>query len=160
MRTVNINPHTHTRLPRYARDKPGVIERVHGAHVFPDHNAHGLGEDPQWLYTVRFSGAELFGPTPTPRPASRSMPSSPTFAEPWEAQTFALAVTLSERGVFSWREWTEAVGEHGDWVTALEQLVCERGLGDTLAAHRAAWRRADERTPHGTPIESRPDDFS
>jgi hypothetical protein len=87
------------------------------------------------------------------------MPSSPTFAEPWEAQTLALAVTLSERGVFTWRQWTEAVGAHGDWLTALEHLVCERGLGDTLAAHREAWRRADERTPHGTPIELTPGDF-
>ena len=41
--------------------RPGVIERVHGAHVFPDSNAHGEGENPQWLYTVRFSGRELWG---------------------------------------------------------------------------------------------------
>jgi hypothetical protein len=66
VRTRNLNPRTHTRLPRYARGKQGVIELVHGAHVFPDHNAHGLGEDPQWLYTVRFSGSELFGPDGDP----------------------------------------------------------------------------------------------
>ena len=64
--TVNIHPHTHTRLPRYARGKQGVIERVHGAHVFPDANAHGLGEDPQWLYTVSFTGPELLGPDADP----------------------------------------------------------------------------------------------
>ncbi len=87
------------------------------------------------------------------------MPSSPTFAEPWEASVFALAVTLSDRGVFSWREWTEAVGAHGDWLSALEHLMAERGLGDALATHRAAWRRADERTPHGVPIELSPEDF-
>ena len=46
---------------RYTRGKRGVIERVHGAHIFPDSNAHGLGEAPQWLYTVRFTGAELWG---------------------------------------------------------------------------------------------------
>ena len=51
----------HTRLPRYARDKEGVVELVHGVHVFPDSNAHGRGENPQWLYTVRFSGRELWG---------------------------------------------------------------------------------------------------
>ena len=59
--TRNIHPKTHTRLPRYARAKRGVIERVHGAHVFPDSNAQGHGEAPQWLYTVRFTGLELWG---------------------------------------------------------------------------------------------------
>jgi nitrile hydratase len=52
-------PH-HTRLPRYARDKPAVIERIHGMHVFADANASGQGEQPQWLYTVVFSGTELW----------------------------------------------------------------------------------------------------
>ncbi len=61
VRARNINPHGHTRLPRYARGKAGEIVSVHGTHVFPDSNAHGLGEDPQWLYTVRFSAAELWG---------------------------------------------------------------------------------------------------
>lgn len=56
-----INPTTHTRLPRYARGKRGVIEAVRGFHVFPDGNAHGLGENPQWLYSVRFAGTELWG---------------------------------------------------------------------------------------------------
>ncbi len=85
------------------------------------------------------------------------MPSSPTFNDPSDAAVFALATLLSERGVFSWREWTEAVGAHGDWVSALEALV---GMPDELEAHRAAWRRADERTPHGVPIELTPADFS
>jgi nitrile hydratase len=57
----NMHPTGHTRLPRYARGKRGVVERVHGAHVFPDANAAGKGEDPQWLYTVRFAGPELWG---------------------------------------------------------------------------------------------------
>jgi nitrile hydratase len=56
-----INPIGHTRLPRYARGKAGEIVAVHGTHVFPDSNAHGMGEDPQWLYTVRFSARELWG---------------------------------------------------------------------------------------------------
>jgi nitrile hydratase beta subunit len=59
--TRNLNPVGHTRLPRYARDKPGVVERVHGAYVFPDAQALGRGEDPQWLYTVRFVGRDLWG---------------------------------------------------------------------------------------------------
>jgi nitrile hydratase subunit beta len=61
VRTRNLNPRTHTRLPRYARGKAGVVELVHGCHVFPDANALGLGEDPQWLYTVRFTALELWG---------------------------------------------------------------------------------------------------
>ena len=61
VRTRSINPDGHTRLPRYARGKVGEIVAVHGTHVFPDSNAHGLGEDPQWLYTVRFTAQELWG---------------------------------------------------------------------------------------------------
>ena len=61
VRTLNIHPTGHTRLPRYARGKGGTIERVHGAHVFPVTNAHGAGERPQWLYTVVFAGDELWG---------------------------------------------------------------------------------------------------
>jgi nitrile hydratase beta subunit len=61
VRTRNINQRGHTRLPRYARAKKGAIERVHGAFVFPDSNAHGAGEQPQWVYTVRFSARELWG---------------------------------------------------------------------------------------------------
>jgi nitrile hydratase subunit beta len=62
VRAKNINPPTHTRLPRYVRGHVGTVERVIGCHVFPDSNAHGAGENPQWLYTVRFSGSELWGP--------------------------------------------------------------------------------------------------
>jgi nitrile hydratase len=61
VRTRNINPEGHTRLPRYARDKTGEIASVHGTHVFPDSSGNGKGEDPQWLYTVRISARELWG---------------------------------------------------------------------------------------------------
>ena len=61
VRTRNINPATHTRLPRYVRGHVGTVERVLGCHVFPDSNSLGRGEDPQWLYTVRFDGCELWG---------------------------------------------------------------------------------------------------
>ncbi|AIC28043.1 nitrile hydratase subunit beta [Rhizobium etli bv. mimosae str. IE4771] len=61
VRTRNFNPATHTRLPRYARAKAGVIEAVQGSFVFPDDNAHGKGENPQWLYTVVFDGGEIWG---------------------------------------------------------------------------------------------------
>ena len=56
-----MHPPTHTRLPRYVRGHVGVIELLHGAHVFPDSNAMGQGEQPQWLYTVTFDGRELWG---------------------------------------------------------------------------------------------------
>jgi nitrile hydratase subunit beta len=61
VRAKTIDPLTHTRLPRYVRGHVGAIERVIGCHVFPDSNASGAGEDPRWLYTVRFDGPELWG---------------------------------------------------------------------------------------------------
>ncbi|EMS97428.1 nitrile hydratase subunit beta [Agrobacterium tumefaciens str. Cherry 2E-2-2] len=61
VRTRVIHPRTHTRLPAYARGKRGVISHIHGAHIFPDSHAHAKGEDPHWLYTVVFDGAELWG---------------------------------------------------------------------------------------------------
>ena len=66
VRAKNINPLAHTRLPRYVRGHIGTIERVLGCHVFPDSNARGAGENPQWLYTVRFDGRELWGPDGDP----------------------------------------------------------------------------------------------
>jgi nitrile hydratase accessory protein len=102
----------------------------------------------------------------------------PVFAAPWEAQAFALAVALHERGVLSWPEWAAALGEEirraqvaGDpdtggtyyrhWLAALERLVAEKGAADaaTLARYADAWGRAAERTPHGTPIALAPADF-
>jgi nitrile hydratase subunit beta len=61
VRTRNLNPTTHTRLPRYARDKRGTVEAVRGCHVFPDAAALGAGDNPQWLYTVAFPARELWG---------------------------------------------------------------------------------------------------
>ena len=60
--TKTINPTGHTRLARYLRNHAGEIIAVHGAHVFPDSNAAGKGEDPQWLYSVKFAASELWGP--------------------------------------------------------------------------------------------------
>ena len=67
VRARNIHPDGHTRLPRYARGRSGVIVASHGAHVFPDSHAHGLGEDPRPLYTVRFTARELWGEAAHPR---------------------------------------------------------------------------------------------
>ena len=61
VRTLSVAPAHHTRLPGYTRGKCGVIEQIHGAHVFADTHAQGLGEQPQWLYTVAFDETELWG---------------------------------------------------------------------------------------------------
>ena len=67
IRARNMHPAGHTRLPRYARGKLGVIERDHGVFVFPDTNAHFLGEQPEHVYSVRFAASELWGPQGAPR---------------------------------------------------------------------------------------------
>jgi nitrile hydratase accessory protein len=117
-------------------------------------------------------------------PAVASMPGlprdegGPVFREPWEAQAFALAVALAERGVFTWSEWAAALGEEikraqaaGDpdlgntyyrhWLAALERLVAAKGVASAavLARYRDAWDHAADRTPHGAPIELREEDF-
>jgi nitrile hydratase subunit beta len=66
VRAQNINPPGHTRLPRYARGRVGLVEAVRGCHVFPDSAAKGAGENPQWLYTVVFEGRELWGENADP----------------------------------------------------------------------------------------------
>jgi nitrile hydratase accessory protein len=93
------------------------------------------------------------------------------FAEPWEAEAFALAVSLQERGVFTAAEWAEALGAeiarapelsyYRQWLAALERLVASKGLTDaeTLTRYADGWGRAAERTPHGTPIELRDSDL-
>jgi nitrile hydratase accessory protein len=96
----------------------------------------------------------------------------PVFAEPWQAQAFAMAVKLSEQGHFTWKEWAAALahelksaadrGEADDgshyyhhWLAALERLVMAKGLTDaaTLQARKEAWADAYRHTPHGKPIE-------
>ena len=67
VRARNINPTGHTRLPRYARGKIGVIDRDHGVFLFPDTNAEFLGENPQHVYSVRFAARELWGELASPR---------------------------------------------------------------------------------------------
>jgi nitrile hydratase accessory protein len=103
----------------------------------------------------------------------------PVFREPWEAQAFAMALALHERGLFTWTEWAATIAEeikraqaagnpdtgetyYRHWLNALERLVAEKGVtdGQTLARYRDAWDHAADRTPHGKPIELRPDDFA
>ena len=95
-----MHPAGHTRLPRYARGRVGVVERVHGAHVLPDANAHGAGEQPQWLYTVRFAGRELWGADADPAPDGhdRGLGELPrrTRVTPWSGGTRASGVAQEE----------------------------------------------------------------
>ena len=95
----------------------------------------------------------------------------PVFAEPWQAQAFALSVRLSAQGHFTWKEWAAALadelkaaadrGEHDDgtryyehWLAALERLVTSKGLTDpaSLLARKEAWADAYRHTPHGKPV--------
>jgi nitrile hydratase len=81
VRTIVINPGGHTRLPRYARGKTGTVVMLHGAHVFPDTSAHARGESPDWLYTVEFTGPELWGRDADPR-SSMSIDAWEGYLEP------------------------------------------------------------------------------
>jgi nitrile hydratase accessory protein len=102
----------------------------------------------------------------------------PVFREPWEAQAFAMTLSLHERGLFTWNEWAATLADEirraqaaGDpdtgetyyrhWLAALERLVAAKGLAspETLARYRDAWDHAADRTPHGMPIELKPEDF-
>lgn len=108
------------------------------------------------------SGPDLAALPRLPRDAE-----GPVFAEPWQAQAFALTLRLHEQGAFTWTEWAHALSEalardpHDDgaryydhWVAALEGLVTGRGLAGAaeLADRKTAWRDAYLRTPHGQPV--------
>jgi nitrile hydratase beta subunit len=82
VRTTAAAPPHHTRLPGYARGKRGVIERVHGAHVFADTHAQSLGERPQWLYTVMFDERELWGASTAPQHSCVSVDAWEPYLEP------------------------------------------------------------------------------
>ena len=103
----------------------------------------------------------------------------PVFAEPWQAQAFAMTLALHRRGVFTWPEWAQALATEiaaaqaagdadlGDtyyrhWLSALERLLAAKGVSTVgeLESHRLAWAHAAGRTPHGQPIELRSDDFA
>ena len=118
------------------------------------------------------------------RRATESVPSipcdaeGPVFREPWEAQAFAMTLALYDRGLFAWPEWAAILGDEikkaqaagdpdtGDtyyrhWLNALERIVAEKAVTDaaTLRRYHDAWDHAADRTPHGTPIELKPEDF-
>jgi nitrile hydratase accessory protein len=99
----------------------------------------------------------------------------PVFAEPWQAQAFALAVKLSDQGYFTWKEWAATLAEelkaaanrgepddgsryYQHWLAALERLVTAKDLSDpaSLLARKEAWAEAYRHTPHGKPVELAP----
>ena len=111
------------------------------------------------------------GATPPALPAPPRDGDGAVFAEPWEAQAFALTLKLHEAGHFTWREWATTLGaeieaarsrgdpDRGDtyyqhWLAALERLATEKGLvrGGELGTRKAAWTRAFRNTPHGQPV--------
>jgi nitrile hydratase accessory protein len=100
------------------------------------------------------------------------------FREPWEAQAFAMALTLYDRGVFTWSEWAAMLADeirraqaggnpdtgetyYRHWLATLERMVAEKGVAsaETLHRYREAWDHAADRTPHGQPIALKPEDF-
>ena len=102
----------------------------------------------------------------------------PVFGAPWQAQAFAMTLALYERGLFTWPEWAAVLAaciaaapaapdeDAGDayyrqWLAALERMVATKGASTDgeLLQYQQAWDRAADRTPHGRPIELRPDDF-
>jgi nitrile hydratase accessory protein len=106
-------------------------------------------------------------------------PEGPVFRAPWEAQAFAMVVALHDRGLFTWPEWAASLAEEiqraqtaGDpdtgetyyhhWLATLERIVAQKGAADpaTLTRYCAAWQHAAQRTPHGSPITLRDEDFA
>jgi nitrile hydratase accessory protein len=128
----------------------------------------------------------LSPPEPAPYPALDSLPrlpnlgeEGPVFAEPWQASAFALAVSLSREGYFTWSEWAQALGDelkasaargepedgsryYDCWLAALERLIISRRLSDaaSMAACREAWADAYRHTPHGQPVQLEPSSMS
>jgi nitrile hydratase accessory protein len=124
------------------------------------------------------SGADALAGLTAALPGLPRDEAGPVFREPWEAQAFAMTVALYRKGLFTWTEWAaslaaeikraQAAGDpdtgetyYQHWLAALERLVAEKGVSDlaSLARYRDAWHRAADRTPHGSPIELKPEDF-
>jgi nitrile hydratase accessory protein len=98
----------------------------------------------------------------------------PVFEDPWQAKAFAIAVALHQRGVYTWSEWTDMLGAriataseadaggyYRTWLDTLEEMLVQKGVStsDDATRWREAWRHAATRTPHGSPIEVRSEDF-
>jgi len=116
--------------------------------------------------------------TPPELPGLPRDADGPVFGAPWQAQAFAMAVALHEHGLFTWPEWAQALAEtirtspaspeedagaayYRQWLATLEHLVARKGASSPqeLQRYRDAWDHAADRTPHGRPVELRPEDF-
>ena len=194
VRARNINPSYHSRLPRYARGRTGVVQanrgamleawvRIHATFTQCDSQLANYGVTRR-IHTM--PSMWICGKTTLSRSENLSgdlarfaelphLPKDvegPVFAEPWQAQAFALTVGLHNAGRFSWAEWTTALaielrvaavrGEPDDgshyyehWLSALEHLVTTKGLTEaaSLDNRRKAWAQAYRATPHGRPVE-------
>ena len=216
-----LHRRTHTRLPGYVRGHSGIVERIHGCHIFPDAHAIGQGEQPQWLYNIGFIAKELWGDDSkrpgkvyvdcwepyledvktmkdfncSPHRSATATPDTqhtrtscndlletistiprednePVFREPWQAEVFAIVLSLHEQSLFSWSEWAEILSQQitqaqqqgdadkGDtyynhWLSALEKLLVLKGIGseEQLASLYNRWDKAAQTTPHGQAIE-------
>jgi nitrile hydratase accessory protein len=116
--------------------------------------------------------------TPNELPNFPQDQNGPRFKAPWEAETFAMAVSLEQCGIFTWSEWAQILGDEikraqraGDpddgstyyqhWTNALERILSEKDIVQPalLSHYHMVWKQAAERTPHGRPIELRPEDY-
>ena len=180
VRTLNLNPVGHTRLPRYARGKLGMAPMA--ASCSPTAMRRARAKSRSTFIPLLLRRRSFGGAMPTRRPRSAltpgrailSRPEPPldagdrVFAEPWQAQAFALTLTLHQNGLFTWSDWskalsaelkrTDAAADGSDyydrWLVALETLLVTEGVVETeaLNALTLAWQRAAHATPHGKPI--------
>ena len=111
----------------------------------------------------------MSAPDPLTLPRLPRDEAGPVFAEPWQAQAFALALQLHAQGAFAWTEWAQALSErlkaagpddegsryYEHWLATLEDLVTAKALasGPELGARKDAWAQAYRNTAHGRPVE-------
>jgi len=137
------------------------------------HSVHVPGTAQSDQHSVHVPGTAQSAPRepgPAVLPGLPRGEDGPTFAEPWQAQAFAMTVRLHEQGHFTWPEWAAALADriaeagpndrsdyYEHWLATLERVVADQALlsGSELDERRAQWRRAAESTPHGQPIELR-----
>jgi len=173
-----INPKSHTRLPRYIRGRQGEVQRDLGVIEFPDTWVERQDPKYQHVYSVLCCpgavGHRRLGQGRAVHRSLGRLPGSglvaePVFQEPWEAQAFAMATLLQQRGLFTPAEWTEALSReiaaahepddgsdyYHHWLAALEKVVAAKGLiaEPELARRKAEWAEAAAATPHGQPID-------
>ena len=175
VRARNINPLGHTRLPATSGDEPASSTATTACMCFPTPTLMVWASSPTVSTVCASWRASCGARRRAPETAciwTCGMPISnipdhdePAFAEPWQAQVFALTIALHEQGAFTWTEWAAALGVrvktadgeayYAAWLNALESLLAAKGLADrdALGALKIAWADAYRHAPHGTPVE-------